>query len=146
MTNGQANTTCSGMREPSRAPIAVSAFVCPGIGQMMQKRWIAGSIYLVVFLAIVVLALVYVLKVMSAWYGLITFDGADTDIRGSIMPSAVKAVALLLAALAVQIACVIDSWIAYLHLRREWARATALGGAVAGQSPGLPVARRPVGD
>jgi hypothetical protein len=35
----------------SRIPVLMSAFVCPGAGQFMQKRWLAGLIYLAGFLA-----------------------------------------------------------------------------------------------
>lgn len=34
-----------------RAPMFLSAFVCPGAGQLMQKRWLAAAIYGVAFLA-----------------------------------------------------------------------------------------------
>ena len=123
------------MREPSRAPIAVSAFVCPGVGQMMQRRWVAGAVYLVAFLAVVVLALRYVVKAMSAWYGLVALDGSDAAGGGAIMPSAARAVLLLLAAVVIQVVCAIDAWLAYLRRRREWALRIACDTAGAARGP-----------
>jgi hypothetical protein len=40
------------MSEPvksDRTPMMLSAFVCPGAGQFLQKRWIAGALYSVLF-------------------------------------------------------------------------------------------------
>ncbi len=36
---------------PSRLPIFISALVCPGIGQFLQRRWLAGAIFTALFLA-----------------------------------------------------------------------------------------------
>ena len=35
---------------PSRIPILLSAFACPGAGQFMQKRWVAGVVFVSGFL------------------------------------------------------------------------------------------------
>lgn len=33
------------MKPNSRIPMLLSAFACPGVGQFVQKRWIAGLVY-----------------------------------------------------------------------------------------------------
>jgi len=37
--------------KPSRMPILLSAMVFPGIGQFVQKRWVAGLLFFLLFLA-----------------------------------------------------------------------------------------------
>ena len=42
-------------KSPSKKPpsvlILLLSFILPGAGQLMQKRWVAGSIFLIIFLA-----------------------------------------------------------------------------------------------
>ena len=38
-------------KRPTRVPVLMSAFVCPGSGQCMQGKWFLGVFYFVAFLA-----------------------------------------------------------------------------------------------
>ena len=42
-------------------PVFLSAFVCPGAGQLMQKRWVAAGVYATGFMAPFLYLIAYVL-------------------------------------------------------------------------------------
>ena len=44
-----------------RMPVFLSAFVCPGAGQLMQKRWVAAGVYCTGFMAPFLYLIAYVL-------------------------------------------------------------------------------------
>lgn len=56
------------MNEPKtdRTPLMLSAFVYPGAGQFIQRRWIAGTLYAVFFTVFFVLFMVNVARPMMA--------------------------------------------------------------------------------
>lgn len=45
-------------------PLILSLF-CPGIGQLVQRRWLAGLIYLAIFLALCIALSAVVLKMLA---------------------------------------------------------------------------------
>ena len=55
--------------KPSRLPILLSA-VFPGLGQCMQKRWVAGCFYGLTTLAALVMFVVEVVRLMVSYYRL----------------------------------------------------------------------------
>lgn len=70
--------TAGGMREggprwQGMGPVFLSAVVFPGVGQWMQRRWVAGSAYAVVFGVAFGWLIVRCLKVLKAYYDL-AFD------------------------------------------------------------------------
>jgi len=52
------------MDKPTKTAIMLSAFVSPGVGQFVQRRWVAGAIYLVAFLVCLVLLLFEIIRPM----------------------------------------------------------------------------------
>ncbi len=55
-------------RRPALSPVAVSALVYPGAGQLMQRRWWAASLFGVTFTASAGWLVVRVLRVLTAYY------------------------------------------------------------------------------
>jgi hypothetical protein len=73
-----------GERWTRRAPMFLSAFVCPGAGQLMQKRWLAAAIFgagfLVPFLYLTTYVLYHMftnLKNVIGW----DFSSADKPVE-----------------------------------------------------------------
>lgn len=54
----------------SRIPMLLSAFVCPGAGQLMQRRGFAGSAYLLLFLSAFVYVMVAAGQIIASYYRL----------------------------------------------------------------------------
>jgi hypothetical protein len=54
----------------SRAPIVLSAVVCPGIGQLMQRRWLAGAAYLILFFTSFISVMVTAGQIIISYYRL----------------------------------------------------------------------------
>ncbi len=52
------------MSNPNRTALMLSAFVCPGAGQFLQKRWLAGLLYATTFLVAFIVLIVQVFKPM----------------------------------------------------------------------------------
>ena len=67
-------------KKPSRIPILLSAFACPGAGQFMQKRWAAGVVFatgfLVGFFRVMILA---VGNIVDYYRMAFDFDGPAPD-------------------------------------------------------------------
>ncbi len=61
------------MKHSSRIPILLSAFVCPGAGQFVQKRWLAGSVFATGFIIGFCWFMVRALKIIIDYYRL-AFD------------------------------------------------------------------------
>jgi hypothetical protein len=67
-----------------RAPMFLSAFVCPGAGQLMQKRWIAGAVFGILFLVPFCYLFAYILhRLFTNLQNVINwnFDAADKPIE-----------------------------------------------------------------
>jgi len=63
----------------TKIPIIVSALVCPGIGQFIQRRWLAGSFYLIGFGYGFVMVILRFIKIMTAYYSCaFKFDGTES--------------------------------------------------------------------
>ena len=60
--------TLNPQKKPSKYPILVSAFICPGAGQGMQKRWIPAVIYGLSFIICFALFLIYVFRIIFSFY------------------------------------------------------------------------------
>ena len=58
------------MNSTSKIPIIVSAFVCPGAGQLLQKRWIAGALFMTGFLSGFIWVMFTALRVLAAYYSM----------------------------------------------------------------------------
>lgn len=86
-------------RRPPVSPMLLSALVCPGAGQLMQRRWVAGAAFIMVFSAAFVWFAVKVLAVLKAYYAFaFNFGGATGEAPGAgdiALPLAVCAVVYL---------------------------------------------------
>ncbi|MDP6490934.1 MAG: hypothetical protein QGH42_06990 [Kiritimatiellia bacterium] len=61
-------------KRPSRGAILLSGFVCPGVGQFMQRRWLAGALFGGGFVVLFGMLLAQCFRVIMAFYRL-AFDG-----------------------------------------------------------------------
>lgn len=59
------------MKPTSRVPILLSAFVCPGLGQLAQKRWQAGALVMSGFLTGFCWVMILAIGNIAACYSLI---------------------------------------------------------------------------
>lgn len=55
-------------KSTARIPILLSAFVCLGAGQLVQRRWLAASAYLLFFFAAFVDVMVTAGKIIASYY------------------------------------------------------------------------------
>ena len=55
-------------RKPMLSPMLMSALVYPGTGQLVQRRWWSGGLFILTFSASFVWFIVCILKVMEAYY------------------------------------------------------------------------------
>ena len=99
----------------SRIPILLSAFACPGAGQFMQKRWVAGVFFaagfLVGFFWVMVLAIGNIVDYYSMAFN---FDGPDPD------PTSPKAfIAPFMIALVFYVINLFDVFAAQLRIQQQ---------------------------
>lgn len=104
---------------------------------MAQRRWLAGLLYAVAFLATVVLTLVYAVRIMTAWYGLMDPDVADVD-SAAIRRSLVEMVICLAVSLAVMTVSFIDLFLSHSSRYRKELRHDISSGAGISQSRPTP--------
>ena len=71
----QTITAAGELRRGSRFPILLSAFIYPGSGQFAQKRWVAGTFFMVVFSVPMVIFFVCLVRVVISAYRM-AFDFA----------------------------------------------------------------------
>ena len=110
-------------REPDRVPIFYSAAVYPGVGQLVQRRKAAAVVYavcftffLAIFLAVAVRYFREILSVLQAWWNNHAYDLEAH--RPSMKPLAAPG----LVTLAIYLANVFDTTVAYLKQKRSWAQ------------------------
>ena len=88
-----------GVRKPPVSPMLLSALVCPGAGQLIQRRWVVGGAFVMVFSAGFVWFTVKVLAVLKAYYEFaVNFKGATGEAPGAgeiALPLAICAVVYL---------------------------------------------------
>lgn len=74
----------------NRIPVLLSAFVCPGVGQFMQKRWVAGGIFSVGFLWGFFWLMILAIKIIIDFYRLAfefdTYEPAMPNLLSFIAP------------------------------------------------------------
>ncbi|VGO14610.1 hypothetical protein PDESU_03173 [Pontiella desulfatans] len=70
------------MKPTSRVPILLSAFACPGLGQLVQKRWVAGAVFMSGFLVGFCWVMVLALGNIAAYYSM-AFDPEFKDVAVS---------------------------------------------------------------
>lgn len=92
--------------------------IWPGAGQFIQKRWIAGSVYAIGFMACVVFAFVYAMRILTSWYGLMDPDMPEVD-STVVRASMFRMLLYCAAALLVLIVSFVDLYVSYISLRRK---------------------------
>lgn len=76
--SNSANDNRSEKRMPVGIPIILSGFICPGLGQFVQRRRIAGAVYFALSAAALAWFLLETLPVIRTVYALAYADMADT--------------------------------------------------------------------
>lgn len=72
-------------RRPVLTPLVLSALVCPGAGQFMQRRWISGAFFVSTFTAAFVWFAARVLMTLKAYYEFaFNFAGASGQAPGIV--------------------------------------------------------------
>ena len=97
---------------PAHSAVLLSALVCPGMGQLLQKRWLAGIAFGTSFIACLAVFMVYALKIIFAFYSL-AFQFQEYEEKPIPL---LRCLIALAAALLVYVAGVIDTYRA--HARR----------------------------
>lgn len=110
------------MQKPAKTAIFLSAVMAPGAGQFVQRRWVAGAFFLIMFLVCLVFLLVEIMVPMVKNV-LIILDFAE---HKSDLPLIKFRVAPILAwlgfSLVIYFASLMDTTAAYYRQRRDWAR------------------------
>lgn len=98
----------------------LSAIVCPGIGQLLQRRWIAAFTYCGLFVTAFVIVLTVMMRILLTYYSL----GLDPDAVGDapdMLGPLAKAFLWLLIAILVYIANLFDAYHGYCAACTRWA-------------------------
>jgi hypothetical protein len=65
----------------NKVPVFLSALVCPGIGQLVQKRWTAGAFYSIGFISSFIWFMVRAAHIIIYYYKLgFEFDTTETEV------------------------------------------------------------------
>ena len=74
----------------------LSAFVCPGVGQLVQRRWLAGALFLLAFAAAFVVFMGVAGSLITSYYRMgFEFETYEPDIHpGRVLPAFVVALAI----------------------------------------------------
>jgi hypothetical protein len=107
-------TADSGDRRPSRGAILLSSFVYPGVGQFVQRRWLAGLFFGAAFTTLFVLLMVACARIIIAYYRL----GLNGEMPDG-MPSVLPVLGCFGASLVVYLANVGDTYLAHKRAGRR---------------------------
>jgi uncharacterized membrane protein YkvI len=103
------------LKEGSKIPVFLSALVFPGLGQFMQKRWVAGAVYASLFLVAFLTFCILILALLINYYRL----GFEFD---TYEPQKVHWLALLLSfllAFLIYLANVVDTAVAQFRAGKK---------------------------
>ena len=108
-------------KKPTRVPVAFSALVLPGVGQCMQRRWLAGVFYGIGFLVCLGLLLLYAGKILYLYYSAWEMEDSALGAGGSVLK--ILFVRLLYsfgASMVMYIANILDAHRAYTRAVAQW--------------------------
>ena len=108
--------------KPRRFPIYLSALVLPGAGQFAQRRWAAGVLFALGFVAAFAAFMVYVIRILMAFYSL-GFDFATYDSSEMMQPPIIRAGLSFLTAIVIYLISLFDTHRAYRRQGHDWAAA-----------------------
>jgi hypothetical protein len=104
--------------EPTRLPILLTAFVWPGVGQFVQRRWIPAVFFTVGFLICAVCFFSYAVRLIVAYYGtglhFDTFKKPELPIRPMVV--------WFVVAVVLSVAAIVDAFVGYVGQRSKWNR------------------------
>ena len=110
-------TNATDVGAPSRLPLMMNAFGLPGIGQCLQRRWIAAAVFLLGSLLSAVFFFVHAYRILASFYNLwLRFD-SNEPIE---LPSCRGLVIWLAIGIAVYVAALADAYQAYVRARTQW--------------------------
>ncbi|MBN2301339.1 MAG: SUMF1/EgtB/PvdO family nonheme iron enzyme [Lentisphaerae bacterium] len=108
---------------PSKLPIYFSAFLFPGAGQLLQRRWIPAVLFASVFLTFFVIVII---KAIGRLISAMAFATAFANNQANINPEEMSLLEVLLpflAALITYITGLIDTLIAHKQALHKWTTA-----------------------
>jgi len=94
---------------PSRGIILLSGFVFPGVGQLLQRRWLVGILFGGVFCVFFLLLLFQCFRTVMAFYRM----GLSDTVPEGELPSVVRLLGLLGTCLLVHVVNIGDVYLAY---------------------------------
>ncbi|NQU38966.1 MAG: hypothetical protein HQ523_03350 [Lentisphaerae bacterium] len=106
--------------KPSRFPIYLSALILPGVGQFAQRRAVAGLLFSLGFVAAFAAFMVYVVRILMAFYSL-GFDFATYDTAAVIHPPIIRAAICFMVAILIYLVSLFDTHRAYRRQCHDWA-------------------------
>ena len=79
-------------KKPSKIPLLLSVFICPGAGQLFQQRWVVGALFLIGFLSgffwLILLALSVIIDFYRFGLEFNTYDPEPVAVTSFIAPLA----------------------------------------------------------
>jgi len=102
-------------KRPSRMAILVSGFVFPGVGQFVQKRWLAGVLFGGVFSVLFCLLLVQCYRTIAAFYRI----GLAGTVPDEELPPMAWILGLFGACLVVYVANIGDAYLGHRRAARR---------------------------
>lgn len=109
-----------GEKKPTRMPVAFSAFVLPGVGQCMQRRWLAGVFYAVTFMVSLGFLVYYAARIMFLYYNAWETDDAVFERGGAMGLLVVRLAYSFATAMCLYFANILDAHRAYRHALNRW--------------------------
>jgi len=97
-------------------PMVLSALVCPGVGQLMQRRWVSAGVFITLFTVAFAWFVARAFAVLKAYYAFaFDFRGATGD-----APGAAAILAPFLVSLAIYVLGLVDTaWGTYRQTARK---------------------------
>ena len=117
MTPPTITRTSKSSQPPGRLPMLMNAFVWPGSGQFIHRRWLAGSACAAGFLVAAAFFFIAFFRLLAAYYGLWLHFDSNTppehpSFRGILVWFAVGIVLYVVA--------LVDSYVTYIRVRSDW--------------------------
>ena len=69
--------------KPGRLPILLSALVCPGVGQWVQRRWAAGTLFFALFCPAVLVCLFFAGRNLYLFYAQAFSSSPPDEVPGT---------------------------------------------------------------
>ena len=105
-------------KKPSRIPILLSTFICPGAGQLLQRRWRTGVVFMLGFFTAFAWVMTLALQNIIGYYRLaFEFDTYEPEPVGILNLLPAFGIALL-----IYLANVIDVFIAQNRIHSKQVR------------------------